>query len=280
VALDRSWVLLMARFYTLPVLLLSWCSAFPAGARPSNAAGGAVCGVHPRSISGWSRQPDGPGEGGASYVEAAQSLGAGPLWILRRLPAAQRDHLSVPCCSPSTLPTNVTRAGRPGLPGPGAPRIDFRNGAPTLQAGSPPRCPGNLVDGRSIRPGDVLCWYWAFRSWRGPGGLGEDGGDGAREGFFGGKGPEKKKKKNGFSTAEASALSALRSPCFSLILSLLLQSIFGKEQLALIGSSLFNQFMIKLFPGLDETLAQGSTPCASRIPCKPSKIELFTLVEL
>jgi len=102
-------------------------------------------------------------------VEAAQSLGAGPLWILRPLTLACANVNTLGmlgCCSPlKRCPTPVTRAGAPGLPGPwGFPEIDSGNGAPTCSrplTALPTR--PSLVDG-ALSPGlaNVLCWYWGF----------------------------------------------------------------------------------------------------------------------
>ena len=79
---DRSLVLLMDTLYTLPVLLLSVVLAFLLGRGLPNAAA-ALCVVYIpqyfRVVRNQSAQVK-----AELYVEAAQSLGAGPLWILRR----------------------------------------------------------------------------------------------------------------------------------------------------------------------------------------------------
>ncbi len=79
---DRLLVLLMDTLYTLPVLLLSVVLAFLLGRGIPNAAA-ALCVVYVpqyfRVVRNQSAQVK-----AELYVEAAQSLGAGPLWILRR----------------------------------------------------------------------------------------------------------------------------------------------------------------------------------------------------
>jgi peptide/nickel transport system permease protein len=80
-ALDRVLVLLMDTLYTLPVLLLSVVLAFLLGRGIPNAAA-ALCVVYVpqyfRVVRNQSAQVK-----AELYVEAAQSLGAGPIWILR-----------------------------------------------------------------------------------------------------------------------------------------------------------------------------------------------------
>jgi len=80
--LDRILVLLMDTLYTLPVLLLSVVLAFLLGRGLPNAAA-ALCVVYIpqyfRVVRNQTAQVK-----AELYVEAAQSLGAGPLWILRR----------------------------------------------------------------------------------------------------------------------------------------------------------------------------------------------------
>ena len=79
---DRLLVLLMDTLYTMPVLLLSVVLAFLLGRGLPNAAA-ALCVVYIpqyfRVVRNQSAQVK-----AELYVEAAQSLGAGPLWILRR----------------------------------------------------------------------------------------------------------------------------------------------------------------------------------------------------
>ena len=79
---DRLLVLLMDTLYTLPVLLLSVVMAFLLGRGLPNAAA-ALCVVYIpqyfRVVRNQSAQVKAELD-----VEAAQSLGAGPLWILRR----------------------------------------------------------------------------------------------------------------------------------------------------------------------------------------------------
>jgi peptide/nickel transport system permease protein len=79
---DRLLVLTMDTLYTLPVLLLSVVLAFLLGRGLPNAAA-ALCVVYIpqyfRVVRNQSAQVK-----AELYVEAAQSLGAGPLWILRR----------------------------------------------------------------------------------------------------------------------------------------------------------------------------------------------------
>ncbi len=79
---DRILVLLMDTLYTLPVLLLSVVLAFLLGRGLTNAAA-ALCVVYIpqyfRVVRNQSAQVK-----AELYIEAAQSLGAGPLWILRR----------------------------------------------------------------------------------------------------------------------------------------------------------------------------------------------------
>ena len=80
--LDRLLVLLMDTLYTLPVLLLSVVLAFLLGRGLPNAAA-ALCVVYIpqyfRVVRNQSVQIK-----AELYIEAARSLGAGPLWILRR----------------------------------------------------------------------------------------------------------------------------------------------------------------------------------------------------
>jgi peptide/nickel transport system permease protein len=80
--LDRSLVLLMDTLYTLPVLLLSVVLAFVLGRGLPNAAA-ALCVVYIpqyfRVVRNQTAQVK-----AELYVEAARSLGAGPLWIMRR----------------------------------------------------------------------------------------------------------------------------------------------------------------------------------------------------
>ena len=80
--LDRILVLLMDTLYTLPVLLLSVVLAFLLGRGLPNAAA-ALCVVYIpqyfRVVRNQTAQVK-----AELYVEAARSLGAGPLWILRR----------------------------------------------------------------------------------------------------------------------------------------------------------------------------------------------------
>jgi peptide/nickel transport system permease protein len=78
---DRLLVLLMDTLYTLPVLLLSVVLAFLLGRGLPNAAA-ALCVVYIpqyfRVVRNQSAQVK-----AELFIEAAQSLGAGPLWILR-----------------------------------------------------------------------------------------------------------------------------------------------------------------------------------------------------
>ena len=78
---DRLLVLLMDTLYTLPVLLLSVVLAFLLGRGVPNAAA-ALCVVYIpqyfRVVRNQSAQVK-----AELFIEAAQSLGAGPLWILR-----------------------------------------------------------------------------------------------------------------------------------------------------------------------------------------------------
>ncbi len=79
---DRTLVLLMDTLYTLPVLLLSVVLAFLLGRGLPNAAA-ALCVVYVpqyfRVVRNQTAQVK-----AELFVEAARSLGAGPLWILRR----------------------------------------------------------------------------------------------------------------------------------------------------------------------------------------------------
>jgi len=81
-AADRVLVLLMDTLYTLPVLLLSVVLAFLLGRGIPNAAA-ALCVVYVpqyfRVVRNQTAQVK-----AELFVEAAQSLGAGPVWILRR----------------------------------------------------------------------------------------------------------------------------------------------------------------------------------------------------
>jgi len=80
--LDRFLVLLMDTLYTLPVLLLSVVLAFLLGKGLPNAAA-ALCVVYVpqyfRVVRNQTAQVK-----AELFVEAARSLGAGPIWILRR----------------------------------------------------------------------------------------------------------------------------------------------------------------------------------------------------
>ena len=79
---DRTLVLLMDTLYTLPVLLLSVVLAFLLGRGLPNAAA-ALCVVYVpqyfRVVRNQTAQVK-----AELFVEAAKSLGAGPVWILRR----------------------------------------------------------------------------------------------------------------------------------------------------------------------------------------------------
>jgi len=81
-AVDRLLVLLMDTLYTMPVLLLSVVLAFLLGRGLPNAAA-ALCVVYVpqyfRVVRNQTAQVK-----AELYVEAARSLGAGPLWILRK----------------------------------------------------------------------------------------------------------------------------------------------------------------------------------------------------
>ena len=81
-AVDRLLVLLMDTLYTLPVLLLSVVLAFLLGKGIPNAAA-ALCVVYIpqyfRVVRNQTAQVK-----SELFVEAARSLGAGPVWILRR----------------------------------------------------------------------------------------------------------------------------------------------------------------------------------------------------
>ena len=81
-AVDRALVLVMDTLYTLPVLLLSVVLAFLLGRGLPNAAA-ALCVVYVpqyfRVVRNQTAQVK-----AELFVEAARSLGAGPLWILRR----------------------------------------------------------------------------------------------------------------------------------------------------------------------------------------------------
>lgn len=80
--LDRGLVLVMDTLYTLPVLLLSVVLAFLLGKGLPNAAA-ALCVVYVpqyfRVVRNQTAQVK-----AELFVEAARSLGAGPIWILRR----------------------------------------------------------------------------------------------------------------------------------------------------------------------------------------------------
>ena len=80
--IDRGLVLLMDTLYTLPVLLLSVVLAFLLGKGLPNAAA-ALCVVYVpqyfRVVRNQTAQVK-----AELFVEAARSLGAGPIWILRR----------------------------------------------------------------------------------------------------------------------------------------------------------------------------------------------------
>jgi len=80
--IDRTLVLLMDTLYTLPVLLLSVVLAFLLGKGLPNAAA-ALCVVYVpqyfRVVRNQTAQVK-----AELYVEAARSLGASPIWILRR----------------------------------------------------------------------------------------------------------------------------------------------------------------------------------------------------
>ena len=81
-SVDRVMVLLMDTLYTLPVLLLSVVLAFLLGKGIPNAAA-ALCVVYIpqyfRVVRNQTAQVK-----SELFVEAAQSLGAGPFWVLRR----------------------------------------------------------------------------------------------------------------------------------------------------------------------------------------------------
>ena len=80
--LDRLLVLLMDTLYTLPVLLLSVVLAFLLGKGLPNAAA-ALCVVYVPQYFRVVRNQTAQVKADL-FVEAARSLGAGPIWILRR----------------------------------------------------------------------------------------------------------------------------------------------------------------------------------------------------
>ena len=80
--LDRGLVLLMDTLYTLPVLLLSVVLAFLLGKGLPNAAA-ALCVVYVPQYFRVVRHQTAQVKA-ELFVEAARSLGAGPIWILRR----------------------------------------------------------------------------------------------------------------------------------------------------------------------------------------------------
>ena len=88
-AVDRVLVLLMDTLYTLPVLLLSVVLAFLLGRGVPNAAA-ALCVVYVpqyfRVVRNQTAQVK-----AELFVEAARTLGAGPVWILRRY-LLRNDH--------------------------------------------------------------------------------------------------------------------------------------------------------------------------------------------
>jgi len=138
-----------------------------------------------------------------------------------------------------------------------------RNGAPTC-SNSTGAASRQSVDGALSRPGDVCGLYWGlFVPGEGPGGLGEP----ARSG----------QGRLMFSTAASRVLSQLAfTLAFSLSCRLLLHRFSAKGALALMDQAftVHDQNVLS-----EKTLAQGSTPCASRHPCKPQQESSFTLVE-
>jgi len=212
--------------------LLSGGARLPAGGAAFPMRRGAVCGVHPQYFRVCLRQPDGPElKARALCGKPAQSLGGGPLWILRRTLLRKRDHLGCRCCfTLKRLADAVLRAG-PAWASLGlGPPNRFREWGADLQQGSHRACPP-ASGGRRFYPGlRVFVWYWGCSfPGRGP------GGPGVRRRRWG---------KGGlmFSTAEQSAFSALRSPCFPYLVGYCF-TIFRKRGMALRIKPL--QFMIK-----------------------------------
>jgi peptide/nickel transport system permease protein len=136
---DRVLVLLMDTLYTLPVLLLSVVLAFLLGRGLPNAAA-ALCVVYIpqyfRVVRNQSAQVK-----AELYVEAAQSLGAGPLWILRRY--LLRNVIT-------SVPVLLT--------------LNAADGAATCSRPSPP-CPPASGGPPSTPAWPCSCWCWASPSW-------------------------------------------------------------------------------------------------------------------
>jgi len=158
--LDRILVLLMDTLYTLPVLLLSVVLAFLLGRGLPNAAA-ALCVVYIpqyfRVVRNQTAQVK-----AELYVEAAQSLGAGPLWILRRY-LLRNVITSVPVLLTLNAADAVLVLGGLGFLGLGLPESIPEWGADLQQALTA------LPTGiwwTALYPGlRCLCWYWGFRSW-------------------------------------------------------------------------------------------------------------------
>jgi len=194
-------------------------------------------------------------------VEAAQSLGAGPLWILRRY--LVRNGVTSVQLLPLTLqrcPTPYSDWAGLGFLGWRLPE-SIRNGAQTCSRLSTRAAPP-ASGGTALYPGlaNVLCWYLGLSSWRGLE-AGVSGGDGGK----GGLNVRHCGAECSLQLAVTFAFSIFVANCFI---------DFRKEHCSNGNKPL--QFHDQNCSWSDETLAQGSTPVCLRaiLQARSKKIEL------
>ena len=130
-AVDRVLVLLMDTLYTLPVLLLSVVLAFLLGRGIPNAAA-ALCVVYVPQYFRVVRNQTASVKA-ELFVEAAQSLGAGPVWIMRKY-LFRNVITSVPVVLTMNAADSVLMLGSLGFLGLGLPAVVPEWGAELKQA--------------------------------------------------------------------------------------------------------------------------------------------------
>ena len=129
--LDRALVLLMDTLYSLPVVLLAVVMAFLLGQGLLNAAA-ALCVVYVPQYFRVVRNQTAAVKA-ELFVEAAQSLGAGPLWIMRKY-LFRNVITSVPVVLTMNAADSVLMLGSLGFLGLGLPAVVPEWGAELKQA--------------------------------------------------------------------------------------------------------------------------------------------------
>ena len=157
-AVDRVLVLLMDTLYTLPVLLLSVVLAFLLGRGVPTAA--ALCVVYVpqyfRVVRNQTAQVK-----AELFVEAARTLGAGPVWILRRY-LLRNVITSVPVLLTLNAADAVLVLGGLAL-GLGLPETVPEWAVISIWRWQP--CPPASGGQPSIPAWRCSCWCWGCRSW-------------------------------------------------------------------------------------------------------------------